>query len=112
MGFFRFRRRFPLGRFVHLNIGKGSVSTSVGFPGAHLTFGPHGTRATVSAVGTGLSYTANLSHVTPSTPPVTHVCQLPECSPRAEAVGKVLGVFLILGLAGLLAGGFLLLMLL
>jgi hypothetical protein len=40
-----------------LNIGKHSLSTSLGGRGAHVTVGRN-TRATVSASGTGLSYTA------------------------------------------------------
>ena len=54
--YLRFRRRLPLlGGLVHLNVNKRSASVSVGAPGAHLTFGPHGRRASLGIPGSGLS---------------------------------------------------------
>jgi hypothetical protein len=58
VGYFRFRRSFRLLPGLRLNLGKRSASLSVGVRGAHVTFGgPQGTRTTISAPGTGLSYT-------------------------------------------------------
>ena len=63
MGFFRFRRSFPLVPGVRLNLRKNSASVSLGGRGAHVTFGgPRGTRTTVGLPGTGLSYTEVQRH--------------------------------------------------
>ena len=55
-GLFRFRRSIRIAPGIRLNIGKRGLSTSLGGRGAHVTVGRH-TRTTVSAPGTGLSYT-------------------------------------------------------
>jgi hypothetical protein len=58
----RFFRRIPIvGRFVTLNLSKGNASVSVGIPGAHITHGTAGTRATVGLPGTGLFYTEKIA---------------------------------------------------
>jgi hypothetical protein len=56
-GPFRFRHSIRLAPGIRLNIGKRGLSTSLGGRGAHVTVGCNTTRATVSAPGTGLSYT-------------------------------------------------------
>jgi hypothetical protein len=56
-GPFRYRHSFRLAPGIRLNIGKHGLSTSLGGRGAHVKVGRN-TRATVSASGTGLSYTA------------------------------------------------------
>jgi hypothetical protein len=55
-GPFRFRHSIRLAPGIWLNLGKGGMSSSLGGRGAHVTVGRN-TRATVSAPGTGLSYT-------------------------------------------------------
>lgn len=57
MGFFRFRRSFKILPGLWLNLGKESVSVSVGIRGLRATFGTKGKRVTVGLPGTGLSYT-------------------------------------------------------
>ena len=57
-GPFRYRHSFRLAPGIRLNIGKQGLSTSLVGRGAHVTVGRN-TRATVSASGTGLSYTAS-----------------------------------------------------
>jgi Protein of unknown function (DUF4236) len=107
----RFQRHIRLGPFLRLNLGKAGVSTSVGIRGAHVTFGHNQVRTTVGLPGSGLflTHSSNLGHVTANVPPAVHVCQLPECDPRAEAVGRAVGWVLILGIAVLVALGLLLL---
>jgi hypothetical protein len=53
---FRFRHSFRLAPGIRLNIGKRGLSTSLGGLGARVMVGRN-TTATVSAPGTGLSYT-------------------------------------------------------
>ena len=72
----RFRYRIPIFRGVHLNLGKHSVSLSVGTPGATLNLGQmnwqgllrRGPRVTVGLPGTGLSY--NMPVALPKAAPV------------------------------------------
>jgi hypothetical protein len=52
----RFRRRKKLLPGVTLNVGKRSASVSVGPRGAKANFGPRGAMATLTLLGTGLSY--------------------------------------------------------
>ncbi|HWS65765.1 MAG TPA: DUF4236 domain-containing protein [Steroidobacteraceae bacterium] len=54
---FRFRRSIKLFPGLRLNFGKHGISASIGVRGAHVTYGPTGTRTTVSLPGSGLSYT-------------------------------------------------------
>jgi hypothetical protein len=56
-GPFRFRHSVRLAPGIRLNIGRQGLSTSLDGPGAHVTVGRN-TRATVSAPGSSLSYTA------------------------------------------------------
>ena len=60
---FRFRRSLRM-ILPGLNVGKRGVSTSLGVRGAWLTFGHHGTRATASVSGSGLSYSSTIGHDT------------------------------------------------
>jgi len=60
-GPFRYRHSFRLAPGIRLNIGKHGLSTSLVGRGAHVKVGRN-TRATVSASGTGLSYTATAPH--------------------------------------------------
>ena len=50
-----------VGRFVTLNISKGSLSASVGIPGFRITSGTSGSRVTIGIPGTGLFYTEPLT---------------------------------------------------
>jgi hypothetical protein len=56
----RFRKRKKLAPGVTLNIGKRGGSFSFGRRGASLNVGKRGAQATVSLLGTGLSYVARL----------------------------------------------------
>ena len=53
----RFYKRVKILPWLYLNISKGGISFSFGPRGAHITAGNKGTRYTVGAPGTGLSYT-------------------------------------------------------
>ena len=53
----RFFKRVKIGRWITLNLSKTGISTSVGLPGARMTFGNGKTRTTVGLPGTGISYT-------------------------------------------------------
>ena len=53
----RFYKRIRILPWLYLNISKGGISFSFGPRGAHITAGNKGTRYTVGAPGTGLSYT-------------------------------------------------------
>jgi len=57
----RFRRSIKLFPGVKINIGKNSISTSIGVRGAHLTFGKSGTYIGTGIPGTGLSQRTKLS---------------------------------------------------
>jgi len=54
---FRFRRSIKILPGVRLNLGKRSISTSIGIRGVHITLGKTGTRTTVGLPGSGLAYT-------------------------------------------------------
>jgi Protein of unknown function (DUF4236) len=54
---FRFHRSVKLFPGLRLNFGKRGISASIGVRGAHVTYGPTGTRTTVVLPGGGLSYT-------------------------------------------------------
>jgi hypothetical protein len=52
----RFQKRRRIAPGVRLNLGKRSASVSVGPGGAKVTAGPRGLGATLTLLGTGLSY--------------------------------------------------------
>jgi len=52
----RYQRRKKLFAGVTLNVGKRSAGVSVGPRGAKMSIGPRGVTATLSLLGTGLSY--------------------------------------------------------
>ena len=54
---FRFFKRVKIAPGISLNLSKTGISTSVGVPGARVTFGNGKTRTTVGLPGTGLSHT-------------------------------------------------------
>jgi hypothetical protein len=58
---FRFRRRKKIGPGVTLNVGKRSGSLSFGRRGASVNVGRRGSTATLSLLGTGLSYVKRLT---------------------------------------------------
>jgi len=59
----RYRRRLFLFPGFAVNVGKrGVTSLSIGGRGVHYTIGKRGPRATISAPGTGLSYTVGPHH--------------------------------------------------
>lgn len=62
MGFFRFRRTLPLGRFFRLNVSKTGVSASVGRPGATVNIRKDRVDGTIGVPGTGLSYRERLAN--------------------------------------------------
>lgn len=54
----RFRKRMKLLPGVWLNLGKSGISTSIGTKGATVNFKGDAVRTTVSAPGTGISYSS------------------------------------------------------
>ena len=62
MGFFRFRRTIPLGRFFRINVSKTGASLSAGRPGATVNVRKDRVDATVGVPGSGLSYKERLSN--------------------------------------------------
>lgn len=58
MSGFRFRKRIKLVPGVWLNLSKRGISTSVGIKGLTVNLNGDKTRTTVSAPGTGLSYSS------------------------------------------------------
>ena len=62
MGFFRFRKIIPLGRFLRINISKTGTSLSVGRPGATVNVRKDRVDGTVGIPGSGLSYKERLSN--------------------------------------------------
>jgi hypothetical protein len=52
----RFQKRRTIAPGVRLNVGKRNASVSVGPRGAKLNVGPRGLGATLTLLGTGLSY--------------------------------------------------------
>ena len=65
MGYLRFRRRLKIAPGITLNLGKRSISTSIGVKGAHITEGTRGGRAAVGIPGTGLSYIKTFKRASP-----------------------------------------------
>ena len=63
---FRFRRRIKLFPGVALNVSKSGVSTSVGVPGLHETYGHGKVRTTVGLPDSGISYTTTENSALPS----------------------------------------------
>jgi len=61
MGFFRFRKVIPLGRFLRINLSKTGTSLSAGRPGATINVRKDRVDATVGLPGSGLSYKERLS---------------------------------------------------
>ncbi|MEN9653093.1 MAG: hypothetical protein RL303_813 [Verrucomicrobiota bacterium] len=61
MGFFRFRKVIPIGRFLRINISKTGTSVSAGRPGATINVRKDRVDATVGLPGSGLSYKERLS---------------------------------------------------
>lgn len=62
MGFFRFRKIIPLGRFLRINVSKTGTSLSVGRPGATVNVRKDRVDGTVGVPGSGLSYKERLSN--------------------------------------------------
>ena len=62
MGFFRFRKVVPLGRFFRINVSKTGTSLSVGRPGATVNVRKDRVDGTVGVPGSGLSYKERLSN--------------------------------------------------
>ena len=60
MGFFRFRKIIPLGRFLRINVSKTGTSLSVGRPGATVNVRKDRVDGTVGIPGSGLSYKERL----------------------------------------------------
>ena len=61
MGFFRFRRSIPLGRFLRINVSKTGASLSAGKPGATINVNRDGVDGTVGVPGSGMSYKQRLA---------------------------------------------------
>ena len=62
MGFFRFRKIIPRGRFLRINVSKTGTSLSVGRPGATVNVRKDRVDGTVGIPGSGLSYKERLSN--------------------------------------------------
>jgi len=62
MGFFRFRKIIPLGKFFRINVSKTGTSLSVGRPGATVNVRKDRVDGTVGVPGSGLSYKERLSN--------------------------------------------------
>jgi hypothetical protein len=62
MGFFRFRKIIPLGKFLRINVSKTGASLSVGRPGATVNVRKDRVDGTVGVPGSGLSYKERLSN--------------------------------------------------
>ena len=62
MGFFRFRKIIPLGKFLRINVSKTGTSLSVGRPGATVNVRKDRVDGTVGVPGSGLSYKERLSN--------------------------------------------------
>jgi hypothetical protein len=62
MGFFRFRKTLPLGRFLRINVSKTGASLSAGRPGATINVRKDRVDGTVGIPGSGLSYKERLSN--------------------------------------------------
>ena len=62
MGFFRFRKTIPLGRFFRINVSKTGASLSAGRPGATINVRKDRVDGTVGIPGSGLSYKERLSN--------------------------------------------------
>lgn len=61
MGFFRFRKTIPLGRFFRINVAKTGASLSAGRPGATINVRADRVDGTAGIPGSGLSYKERLS---------------------------------------------------
>ena len=62
MGFFRFRKTIPLGKFFRINLSKTGTSLSAGRPGATINVRKDRVDGTVGIPGSGLSYKERLSN--------------------------------------------------
>jgi hypothetical protein len=62
MGFFRFRKTIPLGKFFRINVSKTGTSLSAGRPGATINVRKDRVDGTVGIPGSGLSYKERLSN--------------------------------------------------
>jgi len=62
MGFFRFRKSIPLGKFFRINLSKTGTSLSAGRPGATINVCKDRVDGTVGIPGSGLSYKERLAN--------------------------------------------------
>lgn len=62
MGFFRFRKSLPLGKFFRINLSKTGTSLSAGRPGATVNVRKDRVDGTVGIPGSGLSYKERLAN--------------------------------------------------
>ena len=62
MGFFRFRKSIPLGKFFRINLSKTGPSLSAGRPGATVNVRKDRVDGTVGIPGSGLSYKERFSN--------------------------------------------------
>jgi len=61
-----------------------------------MNLGPRGTRATIGAPGTGISYTTKLSHKSPHPkPPPKKIVYCPRCEYQGKRKRKVKGSFIV-----------------
>mgnify|MGYP000163737350 CR=1 FL=1 len=90
---FRFQKRIKILPGVSINLSKSGVSTSVGPPGAKVTFGNGKTRTTVGLPGTGISHTSVVSDRSDTHP-------IPSAAP--SVIGSIFGVLggVLIGLIG------------
>jgi hypothetical protein len=107
-GVVRFQKRIKILPGVTLNLSKSGVSTSVGVPGARVTYGRGKKRVTVGVPGSGISHTTVESSAAPASelapaPPSGWRVAWGHIATVGVAVVTVLG--LVLGLFALLGGG-------
>jgi hypothetical protein len=62
MGFFRFRKSIPLGKFFRINLSKTGTSLSAGRPGTTVNVRKDRVDGTVGIPGSGLSYKERLAN--------------------------------------------------
>ncbi|MBL0143871.1 MAG: DUF4236 domain-containing protein [Betaproteobacteria bacterium] len=90
----RFRKRFPLGKLLRLNVSGSGLSIGVGPPGLNFNIGPRGIRRTVGAPGTGVYYQDSTSW-----PKETGSSTQPETGGTSSSGFPWLGVLVLLLLA-------------
>lgn len=85
----RLRWRFRVAPGVHLNVSKSGLSMSLGGAPATLNIGRRGLKGTISAPGTGLSYSKDIPFVPTSEAPPPQEAQAPKVSPSSAPPASI-----------------------